>query len=160
VHCFKTNDGTLALIRQLDRPGILTLQDENERHVYALLIGLTKHGATLRMGGVTQSVTLVSLARMWRGDFATFWRAPPGYANAIVDGKAGPAVDWLAAQLAKLDGEAMPTDKRSRDAALKAKVTEFQLAHGIKADGLAGPATFMQLNRAIGIDEPRLQGEK
>jgi len=160
VLCFKTSDGTLALIRQLDRPGILTLQDDNERQVYALLVGLTPHSARLRMGGVTQTVTLVSLARMWRGDFATFWRAPPGYANTIADGNSGPAVEWLAVQLTKLDGEAVPTDKRSRDATLRAKITEFQLAHGIKADGLAGPATFMQLNRAVGIEEPRLQGEK
>jgi general secretion pathway protein A len=35
-------------------------------------------------------------------------------------------------------------------------VSRFQAAHGLSADGKAGPTTFMQLNRVIGIDEPRL----
>ena len=31
-----------------------------------------------------------------------------------------------------------------------------QLAQGLRPDGIAGPTTFMQLNRATGVDEPRL----
>ena len=32
----------------------------------------------------------------------------------------------------------------------------FQLAQGLKPDGLAGPTTFMHLNRALAVDEPHL----
>jgi general secretion pathway protein A len=39
---------------------------------------------------------------------------------------------------------------------VKARVLAFQLARGLRPDGLAGPTTLMQLNRAVGIDEPRL----
>ena len=35
----------------------------------------------------------------------------------------------------------------------------FQLAQGLPADGMPGPMTFMQLNRAAGVDEPRLRTE-
>jgi general secretion pathway protein B len=35
-------------------------------------------------------------------------------------------------------------------------VSKFQAAHGCPRLGKAGPTTFMQLNRAIGVDEPRL----
>ena len=35
-------------------------------------------------------------------------------------------------------------------------MSTFQLSQGLKPDGLAGPTTFMQLNRATGIDEPQL----
>ena len=37
------------------------------------------------------------------------------------------------------------------------RVLAFQLAQGLPADGRPGPMTFMQLNRAAGVDEPRLQ---
>ncbi|HJW11003.1 MAG TPA: AAA family ATPase, partial [Albitalea sp.] len=156
VACFRSNAATLALIRQLGRPGIVTLNDEAGKPVYALLTALTAQSATLRMGSVSQTMTLPSLAQMWRGDFATFWRAPPGYANQIVDASAGPAADWLQSRLTTLQGEARAGDKRSPADALKARVYAFQLAQGLKADGLAGPTTFMQLNRATGVDEPRL----
>jgi general secretion pathway protein A len=35
-------------------------------------------------------------------------------------------------------------------------VSTFQRAQGLKPDGIAGPTTFMQLNRVSGVDEPRL----
>ena len=155
VLCFKSGS-TLALIRQLGRPGILTLQGDNEKPVYAVLAGLTAQAATLRMGGVSQTVSLVSLAQLWRGDFATLWRAPEGYRSVVTDGSAGPLVDQLAAQLAKLQGEPAPAPNQRFDAALRSRVFAFQLAQGLKPDGIAGPTTFMQLNRATGVDEPRL----
>lgn len=159
MHCFRSSRG-LGLIRQLSRPGIMTLNDENGRAVYALLMGLNNQGAVLRMGGVTQTVPLGTLGKLWRGDFATFWRAPPGYQQSIVDGNAGPVVDGLATRLAMALGEPVTADKQTYDAALKAKVAAFQQAHGLKPDGVAGPTTFMQLNRATGVDEPHLQTEK
>jgi general secretion pathway protein A len=158
VQCFKSGS-TLALIRQLGRPGILTLQGDNEKPVYVVLVGLTAQAATLRMGGVTQTVSLGSLAQLWRGDFATFWRAPEGYRNAVADGSVGPLVDRLAGQLAKLQGEPLPAPNQRFDAALRSKVFAFQLAQGLRPDGIAGPTTFMQLNRASGVDEPRLLTE-
>ena len=41
-------------------------------------------------------------------------------------------------------------------AALRGKVFAFQLAQGLRPDGIAGPTTFMHLNRALGVAEPRL----
>ncbi len=154
LQCFRTPSSSLALIRQLDRPGILMLHDDSDRPVYALLTGLTNDTATLRMAGISQTISLVSLATLWRGDFATFWRAPPGYTGKIVESGAGPVAESLGAQLATLRGEPAPAP--GTDAAWKARVSAFQLAQGLKPDGLVGPTTFMQLNRASGVDEPRL----
>ncbi|MEP7295436.1 MAG: AAA family ATPase [Burkholderiales bacterium] len=154
VQCFRSPSSSLALIRQLDRPGILTLRDASDRPVYALLTGLTDTTATLRMAGVSQTVSLVSLATLWRGDFATLWRAPPGYSGKVVDAGSGPIATWLETQLAQLRGEALPV--AGGEAAWRARVSAFQLAQGLRPDGLAGPTTFMQLNRASGADEPRL----
>jgi general secretion pathway protein A len=158
VQCYRSN-ATLALIRQLGRPGIVTLYDEDNRPIYALLTGLTGRDATLRMGATTLSVSLVSLAGVWRGEFATFWRAPPGYAPRTADAPPRPLAQWLSTQLGTLEGAAPVAARPASGVALKSRVIAFQLAQGLKPDGLVGPTTLMQLNRAIGVDEPRLDTE-
>ena len=49
-----------------------------------------------------------------------------------------------------------PSGRPVLDAAMRTRIHAFQLAHGLEADGRAGPMTFMQLNRASHIEEPRL----
>jgi general secretion pathway protein A len=110
--------------------------------------------------GVAHTVSLESLARAWRGEFATYWKAPPGYRERLIEGNTGPVVDGLAARLAKLQNEPAPPEKQTFNAALKAKVYAFQFTQELKPDGVAGPETFMLLNRATGVDEPRLQTEE
>jgi general secretion pathway protein A len=158
--CFKSSGGGLPLIRQLDRPGILSLRDDAGRPVYALLVAIDERSATLRMGGQNVAVALVSLANLWQGDFATYWQAPAGYQRVLGDGDTGLLVDRLAAQLAGLSGAAPPAGAQRFDATLKSRVQAFQLAHGLKPDGLAGPTTYMQLARAAAAPdanpEPRL----
>jgi len=156
--CFRTASGGLPLVRQLDRPGFITLRDGSGRPAHALLLGLNPRAATLRIGRDTVDVTLVSLTNLWQGDFATFWRAPEGYSAILVGGMHGPAVDTLAAQLASVRGEPAPTVPVLYDNTLKARVIAFQTSQGLAADGRAGPTTFMQLARATGsgLHEPRL----
>jgi general secretion pathway protein A len=155
VLCFRTGGFTPAVLRQLGRPGIVTLQDEANRPVHALLTGLNTTTATLRMGGTSQTVTLDSFATLWRGDYAALWRAPPGYVGG--DANVGNGA-WLAARLARARGEAPPAVIPDA-AALKAQIQAFQTAQALKVDGFAGPLTLMQLNRASGVDEPRLLAE-
>ena len=155
VQCF-SGVMNLALIRQLGRPGIVTLDAQSGKPSYALLTSLTADSATLRAGNGEQTVTLPALAARWRGEFATLWRAPPGSSGRFVERDSGPAVDWLAATLAMVNGRPAPDGRQSLDAALKSRVLAFQLAQGLPADGRPGPMTFMQLNRAAGVDEPRL----
>jgi len=157
VQCFKSNSG-LALIRQLNRPGILTLFDAQGQVAYGLLTGLRDQQADVQIGGQTYTLSLADLSRMWRGDFATYWRAPEHFKGRVSDGQSGPVVDWLAQQLATVQHDPPPTGKRKMDAALKARIHAFQLSQGLTPDGAAGATTFMQINRALGVDEPKLQG--
>jgi general secretion pathway protein A len=151
VYCHRNPGSNLALIRALGRPGIVTLQAD-DGPAYAVLTGLSDDAATLRIGGAAQTVPLGALAQVWRGDFATFWRAPPGYLGRVGTADTGPAAQWLAERLA--------VPGTPDDAPLKSRIHAFQLAHGLEPDGLAGPMTYMQLNRASGVDEPRLQTGK
>ncbi|HUG26419.1 ExeA family protein [Piscinibacter sp.] len=153
LHCYRSRAG-LAPIRQLGRPGIVTVSDERGRVAHVLLTGLSDQSATLRLGNAEHKVPLVLLARAWRGEFATLWRAPPGYREGEVVTDVGSLAPWLRQRLAAADDTTTPP---AGDDTLYARVFAFQLAQGLQPDGLAGPLTLMQLNRASGIDEPRLK---
>jgi general secretion pathway protein A len=158
VRCFSTKL-SLPLIRQLGRPGILTLDTQTSQRSYAILTALTDQTATLRAAGTEQTVTLGALADRWQGDFSTLWRAPAGYADKAKDGQGGPALEWVAVQLAAVRGVPAPTGNVRLDPRLRADLRAFQVAQGLPVDGLAGPLTYMQLNRASGVSEPRLRTE-
>jgi general secretion pathway protein A len=156
VQCFRIKDISLPLIQQLNRPGILTLQGENGKLQYAVLTALTAQSATLQMGDTTQTIAIASLANVWQGDFATYWRAPPDYLQKISEGQTHFKNDWLAIKLAAINGDPKPAPNAAQDATLILKIRGFQLAHGLKPDGIVGATTFMQINRVTGVEEPRL----
>ncbi len=158
VLCFSKNVG-LPLIRQLGRPGIVTLDAHSGQPSYAILTSLTAQTATLRAAGTEQTVTLAALAERWQGDFATLWRAPGGYRERLKDGSGGPAIEWVAGRLATVRGEPAPAGAARLDARLRAELRAFQVAQGLPADGRPGPLTYMQLNRVTGVEEPRLRAE-
>jgi general secretion pathway protein A len=160
LRCFRSSGVTLATIRQLDRPGVLTLRDADNRVAHVVLTGLAADSATLRIDGEPRSVPLVALADYWRGEYATLWRVPPEYRGTITDSRSGPSAQWLAQQLAVARGDKAPVRARFDDATLKGWIHTFQLTQGLPSDGIAGPITLMQLNRTIGVDEPRLQGSR
>jgi general secretion pathway protein A len=159
LHCFNRNLN-LALIRELGRPGILTLDAGTPAPSYAVLTALTRDSATLRAAGTEQTVTLAALAARWQGDFATLWRAPPGYTARTGSSPSVETLEWIAAGLAAVNGATLPAGRRVPErAALTAQLRSFQLAHGLVPDGQVGPMTFMQLNRVAGVEEPRLRTE-
>jgi general secretion pathway protein A len=93
------------------------------------------------------------LADIWRGDYATLWRTPPGQVGRLNNGNSGPAAEWLTQQLQRLQASGqIPGDATD----FSARIRAFQRSQGVDGDGLAGPMTFMLVNRASGVDEPRL----
>ena len=163
LQCYRAANLTVPLLRQLGRPGILTLHAGDAAPVYAVLLGLNDQHALLRVATGLHQVRLVSLGRLWRGDFATYWHPPAGYSADLREGSSGAAIDLLARQLSLLDGTPAPpvgaASPQVLDTALKARVRAFQRAQGLKPDGQPGPMTFMQIDSATGLDGPRLQTE-
>ena len=157
LHCFSRNL-SLALIRELGRPGIVTLDADSGSPSYAVLTGLTRDSATLRAAGTEQTVTLAALAARWQGDFATLWRAPPGYTGRLSDGRRNRGLDRNAAGRCEWR-RLLRKAPRPWMRALRSQLRAFQLSQGLAGDGMPGPMTFMQLNRAAGVDEPRLRTE-
>lgn len=145
VRCFRGN-ASLTLLRDLGRPVLLTLRDAQDRPAWVLAGAIDDQGVALLQGGERQQVSLWTLAGLWRGEFMTLWRTPPGWREGGSDTLPPALRAWMAE---RVPGEAGQP--------LKARVVAFQVAHGLKPDGLAGPLTLMQINKASGVDEPRLQ---
>jgi general secretion pathway protein A len=168
LQCYRTTKLNLPLLRQLARPGILALQANDNpsstASVYAVLLDLGENTAILQIGDQRQTVSLSTLLRRWRGEFATLWRAPEGYSPVADIGAKSPAISLLRQQLDQLDGlpassgAANPANAQQFDATLKQRLRDFQRTHGLVADGLPGPMTYMQLESALRINTPRLPG--
>jgi general secretion pathway protein A len=146
LRCYNANGG-LAIVRQLNRPGLLKVFN-GTRTAYIVLVGLTADTATFR-GDKIVSVPTAALARHWHGEFATLWRVPPGYRDNEPNDAA--LQSWVGQKLTIVDGK-----QSSADGDLAARIAALQLAQGLKPDGVAGPLTLMQLNRAVGVEEPTL----
>ena len=151
--CFRSPNGGLQLLRQLGRPALLALRADGGPRVFVLLVALSENQATLQVGARRFALTLPALVRIWRGDFATLWRTPPGWrASAPLDALPDTR-KWVDQQLAAALPAATPV-------ALGQRITAFQVLQGLPVDGLAGPITLMQLGRGAGVDEPRLADGK
>ncbi len=173
--CWRHRAGSLPLLRQLDRPVVLTLVDAADRTAYARLEALTPTRAVLAAGDRRWTVTPAALAALWRGELLTLWRQPerldPALAGAgagLSLGARGPAVAALRRALDRATPGATaatetptPADVSAAryDTALRDQVAAFQMTAGLKPDGLAGPTTLMQLMRALAVEEPRLLRE-
>ncbi len=149
--CLRSPAGGLPVVRQLARPGWLTLRGEDGVAVYAQLLALGDGSATLQAGTQRFELTLPALARVWRGEFATLWRTPPGWRA-----DAGPQGD---AALQAWVAEHLPATGALGKPPLSERVRAFQLAQGLPPDGVAGPLTLIALMRLTATgsaDEPRL----
>jgi general secretion pathway protein A len=164
LQCYRSNSGSPSLIRLIDRPVLLTLRRPGQPAALAALVGLDGQQATLLVDGAPRRVALQDLAGAWRGEFTTFWRVPPGYLTRAEN--SGPLRDWLAAQLARIPGMAAPAGASAASAAapslaeLTRQVQAFQASQGLQPDGRIGPVTLMQINRAAGVAEPRLDAAR
>ncbi|MFA9219475.1 MAG: peptidoglycan-binding protein, partial [Sphingomonadaceae bacterium] len=159
LRCLPSKGG-LAELRQLNRPAILTMHDDPAVPAYVLLVALDERKATLRIGGRQQELSVDALAARFEGEFTTLWRAPRSWRDEVHAGDRGPDVDWLARRLAQLYGLKKPQDNQPLDEALLRRLKEFQGAQQLKADGVAGPKTFIRLSQLGGTQEPRLLAGK
>jgi general secretion pathway protein A len=55
-----------------------------------------------------------------------------------------------------LNDAAPPRTDQPLDEATRRLLRTFQAKQNLKADGVAGPRTYMRLNQLSGVDEPRL----
>ena len=153
LQCFRISRMTLNGLRQLDRPAALTLRMPGQDRGWAVLTAMTNDTVTLQVGAQRWLMPVTALADIWRGEYTTLWRQPPGQSGRLGNGNSGPAAVWATKQLEQMQKRGdLPTSAVSFDQ----KVRAFQQSNGLEADGIAGPMTFMLINLAAGVAEPRL----
>jgi len=152
--------GGLGELRQLNLPAILLLQDRQGQKFNAALIRLDERSATLAIGEEARVVNLGALAEQWSGHYTLLWRTPPVTSKKLRPGDRGPDVEWLAKQLAQLDGKTLTAAKdQVFDADMMLRLKQFQLAQGLIPDGTVGPKTMMHLSSAADKIAPKLRIE-
>jgi len=153
--------GGLDELRQLNRPAVLLMQDNQGQKFHATLTRLDDQSATFAVGAETRAVALGALAEQWSGHYTLLWRRPPVARKMIRPGERGPDVEWLGKQLAQVHGKAAETNKgQVFDEAMVRQVKQFQLVQGLTPDGTVGSQTMMRLSGAADMTAPKLYREQ
>lgn len=147
--------GGLADLRLLDQPALLRLRAADGGSYTATLVGLEGNVMRLRIADALRRVAVTDFADAWSGDYAVLWHPPAGFGDGLAPGRRTPAVLWLRAVLARVDG-LPPGDGDYFDDDLARRVRGFQLAEGLKPDGLVGSMTAIRLNARSGGGGPSI----
>jgi len=146
-------------LRQLNRPAILTVIDDNGDSHEIVLTGIDGDNADLSIGGVRVSHPISEVSDLWFGQFMLLWRPPAGVPIALTQGSRGAEVVWLRKSLAEVDARYGTTniDSDEYDANLQAIVRQFQKDYRLDVDGLAGQQTLIVISSLLPADgSPRL----
>lgn len=146
-------------LRQMDRPAILTLVDDDGNDHEVVLTAIFEDSAELSIGGIRVTHAISDITRAWFGDFMLLWRPPTDFPGSIGPGSSGPAVAWLRNSLTAIDGRYASSTTRPEvfDGELEQIVRQFQRQHRLDVDGLAGQQTQIIINSLLAVaGTPRL----
>ncbi len=143
--------GNWTTLKHLNRPAILELIDGKGRRHYVTAILIEDRKVLLDLGDQQMSLSKADLDPFWFGDFTLIWKPPPIKSAILKKGDSGPDVHWLKDQLNRMEGmRPLPeeTDKAVFDDLLEQRVMNFQRSCAVKADGIVGEQTLIQLMKA------------
>jgi general secretion pathway protein A len=123
-----------------------------------VLTGLDDEHAHVDIGSQQQQVTIGDLSRYWFGDFILLWRPGTRDPRPLSPGMHGAEIRQLRQELWRLTGKSALADASDvYDGELAQLVRDFQRAHRLTADGVAGVQTLVVLNGSLAKpDSPQL----
>ena len=155
--------GSWSGLRQMDRPAVLTLVDDDGNSHEVVLTGVSDDNAELSLGGVRVTHAVSDIANAWFGQFMLLWRPPTGATISLGAGSQGANVVWLRNSLAAIDGRYATNSAQPDvfDAELEQIVRAFQRDHRLDVDGLAGQQTQIIINSLLAVEgTPRLSAAR
>ena len=150
--------GSLAQVRALDRPAILSLRDAASVQHQIVLAGIDNTHAHLAIGDDSYAVPLGELANFWFGDYLLLWRPQGKEVKQLIPGMRDADIRWLRTSLSAIQGEAtLPMNSEHYDEQLEARVRDYQRQRRLTVDGLVGYQTQITINTDLGRDQtPKL----
>jgi general secretion pathway protein A len=152
--------GSLIELRQMNRPVVLRLTDQDRQRYYATLVSLKGDVATFRIGNETRLVATKNIGSWWNGDYVVLWRQPPGYKTKLKESQKSPLAKWLAERLSLLSGKPLAAENETYDRSIVEEVKHFQISRGMIPDGVVGPKTIIVLGSAVPDGDPVLSDPK
>jgi general secretion pathway protein A len=143
--------GSWGGIRQLDRPVMLTLTDSRGDTHQPVLVSLTETAGELAIADTRVRYSLDDISEMWFGQYLLVWRPPNGRNDVMRPGMRDENVRWLRQSLAAIDAgyRTGNPDSDLFDEELEQQLMEFQRAHRLRVDGIAGQQTQILINSLL-----------
>jgi general secretion pathway protein A len=149
---------SIASLRALGRPALLRLGDVGGEARQVVLVGLDDEGALLLAGNRRVHASIAELAALWFGDGVLLWQPARDFVTELKAGARGPAVRRLHRALLAERGEPATTPSSAvYTPEVQKLVEDFQRAHHLQPDGVAGIETQLMLDAALAAPgSPRL----
>ncbi len=151
--CEKSHINSWDELKDINRPGLITLATADKKWVYALLIGLSENHALLLDNGEQKVVPWRELASLWNGDFLYVWSRPQAFEGDLNMGDKSDLVTWVAEQFATLDQQSAPLTRQFFTERLQKRVELFQSTQNILPNGVINAQTLRRLNEVLGVDK-------
>lgn len=154
--------GSWNVVRQLNRPVILTLTDRSGEAHQVVLTRMTDTTADISIGPHVHTLALDEISEYWFGESLLLWKPPNGQAKAYQRGTRDPGVLWVRQSLAAILGVTVTdADSEMFDETLERQVKDYQRNRRLKVDGLVGQQTQIIINSDLGLDGvPRLSSDQ
>ncbi|MGB0895144.1 MAG: ExeA family protein [Parashewanella sp.] len=149
--------GDWQVLTSLNYPAVLYLFDSNDEPFYAAVV--KRDGERLLLQLAEQQIWIDKqwFKKYYSGTFELLWQNSDVFDGEINRYASMDKVQWLEDQLAMNQNRA-PRVMSHFDVELKHNLMSFQRRHGLKADGIVGQQTFIQLSLFSSQVGPRLIG--
>jgi general secretion pathway protein A len=146
--------GTIAQIKRINRPVILSLIDAHSNEYQVVVTHLTNDTVTLAAGSASIAIKAEDLLPFWYGDFLLLWHPPVSDLKNISPGQKGLEILWLRQAVAAALHIPPKGTNDVYDKSLEKDIEAFQKLNHLNVDGIVGPETQMLLDAAL--DSPQV----
>ncbi len=144
-------------VTEMNRPVNLLIENNDGSRSWLTLHGIENNQVDIETVSGRRWVKMDWLLSLWNQRYLMLWQAPPGYSRPMSFGDRGDDVNWLAHRMAFVFSDDTLKDNRVFDEYMQDLLIDFQTRHGLKADGIAGMNTLIQLNSSTTKDIPKLK---